>query len=161
MTVDVNVEKSDRPLHPARAARIRLLGAVVLGVLSVIGSVLLIVIDGVSTSVSWVHHAGVSAAPLLLVAGALIALTLANPPHGRAMVLRIVTAAAFASWGLSQLFPNEGVGTVLGDIAILLFVIDAAVFATVEAVGLLRPAADERHGAAVEGEAGQSQSFAP
>jgi len=112
-----------------------------LGVVSITGSLILIFTDGVDTSVSWTHHAGLSAAPLLLVAGALVAMSVAQPPTGRAAVLRGLTVAAFASWGWSQLLPNTGSGTILDDIAILLFVIDAGVYVIYDSWRLLRRSA--------------------
>jgi cation transport ATPase len=99
-----------------------------LGAVSIGACLVLALTDGVDASVSWTHHAGVSAAPLLLVAGALVAVSISHPPRRWAsMVMRLVTVAAFSAWGLSQLFPGEGVGTALDDAAIVLFVIDAGV----------------------------------
>jgi hypothetical protein len=103
------------------------LAALGLGVASMAVVVLLILIDVVSTSTSWIHHAGVSAAPLLLVGGALTVTTVIDRPKGLSLVMRLVTVSAFSAWGLSQLFPNSGSGAGLDDIAILLFVIDAGV----------------------------------
>jgi cytochrome bd-type quinol oxidase subunit 2 len=102
--------------------------ALVLGVASIVVGLLLILIDGVDTSPSWVHHAGLSSAPLLLVAGALAVTSILDRPRGFRLAMRIITVTAFLAWGVSQLLPDSGVGTSLDDIAILLFVIDAGVF---------------------------------
>jgi len=118
--------------------RLRLIFAFAVGVISIISSLVLMCTDGVDAGVSWTHHAGISAAPLLLVAGALLAISMALPPTGKAALLRIVTITAFTTWGLSQLLPNTGAGTLLDDFAILLFVIDAGVFAMSDSMGLLR-----------------------
>lgn len=118
--------------------RLRLVFALIMSVISIVSSLVLMCTDGIDGGVSWTHHAGVSAAPLLLVAGALLAISIALPPTGQTAVLRVVTVTAFTTWGLSQLLPNTGAGTLLDDFAILLFVIDAGVFAAPNSVGLFR-----------------------
>jgi hypothetical protein len=105
--------------------RFRLAVAVGLGTLSMAGSVVLVVTDGINGSVHWTHHAGVSAAPLLLVAGAIAAMSIAHPPAWRRLVMRLVAMMAFAAWGLSQLFAGSVAADLLADAAILLFVLDA------------------------------------
>ena len=114
--------------HSDGVRRRHLIPAVGLAAISLISSVVLVCADGVGDSVSWAHHAGVSAAPLLLVAGALLAFTIGIPTTGTALALRLVSIAAFVAWGISQLLPSTELGTLLDDIAILLFVIDAGVF---------------------------------
>jgi hypothetical protein len=122
-------------LHPRRptselsafpaAPRFRLAVAVGLGTLSIAGSLLLVVTDGVNASVHWTHHAGVSAAPLLFVAGAIAAMSIAHPPAWRRLVMRLVAMMAFAAWGLSQPFAGSVAAGLLDDAAILLVVLDA------------------------------------
>jgi len=107
--------------------RIRLSAAVALGVASIGLSILLISADGIGGSVRWAHHAGVSAAPLLLVAGGIAAVSLAHPRTARHGVMRLVAVLAFTAWGLAQLFPNSAAAGALNDVAILLFVIDAGI----------------------------------
>ena len=124
--------------HSQPVPRLRLLFALGLAAVSIASSLVLMFTDGIDAGVSWTHHAGVSAAPLLLIAGALLAVSIAVPPAGKAAVFRAVTVTAFTTWGLSQLLPNTGAGTVLDDVAILLFVIDAAVFVASDSLGLLR-----------------------
>jgi hypothetical protein len=104
---------------------LRLLVAIGLGALSVTGSILLIVTDAISGNTSWAHHPGVSAAPLLLIAGAITAASIAHPPHWRHALIRLVAAMAFAAWGTAQLVPGPTMAGVLNDLAILLFVVDA------------------------------------
>jgi hypothetical protein len=106
-------------------APIRLSVALALGVTSIGVSVLLISADGVGRSVQWTHHAAVSAAPLLLVAGAIAAVSVAHPPEARHGLMRLVAILAFSAWGMAQLFPNSVAAGALNDIAILLFVVDA------------------------------------
>jgi hypothetical protein len=109
----------------AAAPRIRLSVALALGVTSIGVSVLLISADGIGRSVHWSHHAAVSAAPLLLVAGAIAAVSIAHPPKARHGLMRLVAVLAFSAWGMAQLFPNSAAAGALNDVAILLFVIDA------------------------------------
>src|ERR1035438_7951334 len=80
---------SELPAHTA-PPRFRLAVAVGLGTLSIAGSLLLVVTDGVNASVHWTHHAGLSAAPLLLVAGAIAAMSIAHPPAWPRLLLRLV-----------------------------------------------------------------------
>jgi MerR family regulatory protein len=118
----------------------RLWAATALGLVSIAGSVLLVAADGVGGDVRWSHHAGASAAPLLLVAGAIAAVTVARPGKTRRAVMRFVAVLAFTAWGLAQLFPDSGAAGVLNDLAILLFVIDAGCSVITDA-RTLRPSA--------------------
>jgi hypothetical protein len=111
----------------AVAPRIRLSVAIALGVTSIGMSILLISADGIGRSVQWSHHAAVSAAPLLLVAGAIAAVSVAHPPEARHGLMRLVAVLAFSAWGMAQLFPKSAAAGALNDVAILLFVIDAGI----------------------------------
>jgi len=111
----------------AAAPRIRLSVALALGVTSIGVSVLLISADGIGRSVQWSHHAAVSAAPLLLVAGAIAAVSVAHPAEARHGWMRLVAVLAFSAWGLAQLFQNSAAAGALNDVAILLFVVDAGI----------------------------------
>lgn len=111
----------------AAAPRVRLLIAIVLGVTSIGVSILLISADGIGRSVQWSHHAAASAAPLLLVAGAIAAVTVAHPPKARHGLMRFVAVLAFSAWGMAQLFANSAAAGALNDVAILLFVIDGGI----------------------------------
>lgn len=111
----------------AAAPHIRLAVAIAFGVTSIGASILLIAVDGIGRSVQWTHHAAVSAAPLLLVAGAIAAVSIAHPPKARHGLMRLVAVLAFSAWGMAQLFPNSAAAGALNDVAILLFVIDAGI----------------------------------
>jgi hypothetical protein len=119
------VDIVDQP-QQAVAPLIRLSVATMLGLTSIAGSILLISVDGIGGSVRWTHHAAVSAAPLLLVAGAIAAVSIAHPPQARHGLMRLVAVLAFTAWGMAQLFPDSAAAGPLNDVAILLFVIDAA-----------------------------------
>jgi hypothetical protein len=60
----------DQPQR-ADAPHARLSVAIGLGMISIAGSILLLTADGIGGSVRWTHHAGASAPPPLLVAGAI------------------------------------------------------------------------------------------
>ena len=111
----------------APAPRVRLSVAIALGVTAIGVSILLISADGIGRSVQWSHHAAVSAAPLLLVAGAIAAVSVAHPPKARHGLMRLIAVLAFSAWGMAQLFPNSAAARALNDVAILLFVIDAGI----------------------------------
>jgi hypothetical protein len=111
----------------AAAPRIRLSVAIALGVTAIGVSILLISADGIGRSVHWSHHAAMSAAPLLLVAGAIAAVSVAHPPEARHGLMRLVAVLAFSAWGMAQLFPDSAAAGALNDVAILLFVIDAGI----------------------------------
>ncbi|SRR6266851_2724656 len=96
----------DQPQH-ANAARLRLSAAIGLGLTSIAASILLLTVDGIGGSVHWTHHAGASAAPLLLVAGAIATVSVAHPPNGRHGLMRVVAVLAFAAWGIARLFPDS------------------------------------------------------
>jgi hypothetical protein len=118
------VDIVDQP-QQAAAPHIRLSVATMLGLTSIAGSILLISVDGIGGGVRWTHHAAVSAAPLLLVAGAIAAVSVAHPPQARHGLMRLVAVLAFTAWGMAQLFPDSAAAGPLNDVAILLFVIDA------------------------------------
>jgi hypothetical protein len=117
------VDQFQRPAAP----RVRLSVATALGVTSIGVSILLISADGIGRSVQWSHHAAVSAAPLLLVAGAIAAVSVAHPAKARHGLMRLVAVLAFSAWGMAQLFPNSAAAGTLNDVAILLFVVDAGI----------------------------------
>ena len=128
------------------APRVRLAVAAGLGTLSIVGSLLLVVTDGINAGVHWTHHAGVSAAPLLLVAGAIAVMSIAHPPAWRRLLMRLAAIMAFAAWGLFQLFAGSPAAGLLDDAAILLFVLDAGAAVIADARTRLltaRPAGSE------------------
>jgi hypothetical protein len=113
-------------IHCPGGVDVRLAAAIGLGVTSIAVSVLLIATDGIDGGITWSHHAGVSAAPLLLVAGAIAVVSVAHQAKGRHGIMRLVAVLAFTAWGLAQAFPDSAAAGALNDAAILLFVIDAA-----------------------------------
>jgi hypothetical protein len=105
---------------------LRLCATTGLGVTAIAVSALLIATDGITGGSHWAHHPGISAAPLLLIAAAIAAGTLAQRPRQRRRFMPALTALAFTVWGLAQLLAHSAAGGYLDDTAILLFVADAA-----------------------------------
>jgi hypothetical protein len=97
-----------------------------LGVTAMTASVLLIAADGITGSSRWAYHPGISAAPLLLIAAAIAAGSLGQPPRQCRRVMAVIAALAFTAWGVAQLLPGSSAAGYLNDTAILLFVTDAA-----------------------------------
>jgi hypothetical protein len=128
----------DQPQH-ADAPRARLSAAIALGLTSIAASTVLLTADGIGGSVHWTHHAGASAAPLLLVAGAIAAVSAAHPPKGRHGFMRLVAVLAFTAWGTAQLVPDSAAAGALNDLAILLFVLDAGCAVVWDARTLRQP----------------------
>jgi hypothetical protein len=128
----------DQPRR-AGATHLRLSLAIGLGLASIAASILLITADGIGGSIHWAHHAGASAAPLLLAAGAITAVSVAYPPPNRRHgLMRLVAAVAFNAWGVAQLAPAPAAAA-LNDVAILLFVIDAGCAVISDARTVRRP----------------------
>ena len=113
-----------QPQH-TRPPTLRLWAAIGLGVTAIAVGALLMATDAITGSSHWAHHPGISAAPLLLIAAAIAAGSLAQPPHRRRL-MPFLAALAFTAWGLAQLFPSSAAAGYLNDAAILLFIADAA-----------------------------------
>src|SRR5262245_41028482 len=124
-----------------RSGTAKFLAASGLGVVAVAGSFVLVVADGVGGGIRWAHHSGISAAPLLLVAGAIAVVTFARPAGRRRTLLRCVAVLAFTAWGLAQQFPDSAAAGLLNDLAILLFVLDAGFAVISDAAQQPRPPA--------------------
>jgi hypothetical protein len=81
---------------------------------------------------------------LLLVAGAIAAISIAHPPAWRRLLLRLVAVMAFVAWGLSQLFDGSAAAGLLDDAAILLFVLDAGASVVADARTRLQSSSPSR-----------------
>jgi nucleotide-binding universal stress UspA family protein len=100
--------------------------ATALGIVSVAASLLLLLGDGVDGNARWPHHAAFSAAPLILVAGAVLVAGTSRRSGRWRRFLFLPVVLAFSVWGLAQLVRTADEAGVLDDVAILLFVVDAA-----------------------------------
>ena len=132
------------PPRPGNTARARLAVAIGLGVTAIAGSVLLAAADAIRGTVTWAHHSPASAAPLLLIAAAIAAVSIDRPPASRHGLLRLVAVLAFTAWGAGQVVPSPAAAGAFNDAAILLFVIDGGAAVLAEARAIL---AHYRHGA--------------
>lgn len=65
-------------------------------------------------------------ATLFLAAGAYLAHVVAHHEHRRELLTRSILVSAFALWGIAQIAPGLPGSAVLGDVVIVLFVIDLA-----------------------------------
>jgi hypothetical protein len=92
---------------------------------AVLGSVFLLLLDIFPHFVS-VKHTASSAAPLLLVGAAYISLQPMVRPRPADLLKRLVLGFAFILWGIVQLLPPGSTAAVLGDVVIVLFVVDLA-----------------------------------
>lgn len=95
-----------------------------LAVLAVASCAVLLLFDGVPSVVSRLSHAPVSAAPLLLIGVAYLALRPLVRPRPLELLKRVLLGTAFILWGIDQLLPVGRVATVLGDVVIVLYVLD-------------------------------------
>ena len=65
-----------------------------------------------------------SAAPLLLVGAAYLGFQLFIHAKGLDVLRALIVSAAFILWGIDQLVPSGWLATTLGDVVIVLYVID-------------------------------------
>ena len=110
---------SSKPSLFARFIRILL-------VLSLVGCVLLLVFDFFPALLPLLTHGPVSALPLLLIGIAYLALQVILRPQLLELLKRVMLASAFILWGIDQLLPMGPVATTIGDIVIVLYIIDLA-----------------------------------
>jgi len=85
-----------------------------LAVLAVASCAVLLLFDGVPSVVSRLSHAPVSAAPLLLIGVAYLALQPLVRPRPLELLKRVLLGTAFILWGIDQLLPVGRLATVLG-----------------------------------------------
>jgi hypothetical protein len=70
---------------------------------------------------------GLEGAALFLAAAAYSAHVLAHHESRRELLPRSILVAAFALWGIVQIAPDLPANAVLGDVVIVLFVVDVAI----------------------------------
>ena len=69
-------------------------------------------------------HAPVSAAPLLLIGATYLAFQVLMRPNPLDLFKALIVSSAFLLWGIDQLLPPGWFATTLGDVVIVLYVID-------------------------------------
>lgn len=97
-----------------------------LAALALLGCAALFMFDGVPRVLPGLAHAPVSAAPLLLIGLAYMGLQLLVRPRSMELLKRVLVGMAFLLWGVDQLLPPGRQATVLGDVVIILYVLDLA-----------------------------------
>lgn len=96
-----------------------------LAVLAVLaGGILLL--SGVLPALGGTETRWLSAAPLLLVGLAFVALQILLPPRPRELIRHLIVALAFLLWGIDELLPPNVLAKTVGHLVILLYVVDLA-----------------------------------
>lgn len=90
-------------------------------VAALVASILLLVSDVFSTILP---HAPVSAAPLLLIGATSLGFQVLIRPKPLDLFKALIASSAFILWGIDQLLPLGWFATTLGDVVIVLYVID-------------------------------------
>jgi hypothetical protein len=93
---------------------------------AVIAGVVLLVGDAAAGLTARAAHAPISAAPLLMVGAAFMAVLPLTRPGWLEFTKRAMVGAAFILWGIAQLMPPGAAATTLGDLVITLYVMDLA-----------------------------------
>jgi hypothetical protein len=89
--------------------------------------VLLLINDGINDlwpTFKPLAHAPISALPLLLIGLASLVFQAIIRPGPLDLLKAMIVSAAFILWGIDQLLPSGQVATTLGDLVIVLYVID-------------------------------------
>jgi hypothetical protein len=90
-------------------------------VLALLAGILLLTSDFFLTN--W-PHAPVSAAPLLLIGAAYLGFQVLTQPQPLDLFKAFIVSTAFILWGIDQLLPTGWSAMTLGDVVIVLYVID-------------------------------------
>jgi len=98
--------------------------AVILGVVTLAGVVLLLVQDTAPKVLPSINHSFLAAFSLALIACAYMVFQLANRATLMELAKTALLAAAFLFWAANQLLPNGRESGLYNDIAIALFVLD-------------------------------------
>lgn len=69
-------------------------------------------------------HAPISAAPLLLIGGASLCFLILTRPKPLDLCKALLVSLAFLLWGIDQLLPAGWITTFIGDLVIVLYVVD-------------------------------------
>ncbi len=118
-------EGAARPWLPALHTPLRWLSRS-LAMLALLGGGLLLLLDGAPRGLPGLSHAPVSAAPLLLIGLAYVGLQPLVRPRPLELLKRLMLGGAFILWGVDQLLPPGHLATTVGDVVILLYVLDLA-----------------------------------
>jgi hypothetical protein len=92
-------------------------------ILLAFASCLLLLVED-SVLLRFISHAPVSALPLLLIGLASLCFQIITRPALLDFFKAMIVSAAFLLWGIDQLLPASWLATTLGDIVIILYVVD-------------------------------------
>lgn len=98
-----------------------------LTILAILSCALLVVANAVPLVMGALGHMPLSAAPLIFIGTAYMALQLVLRPALKELLQRLLLGLAFVLWGVDQLLPSSVLAAVLGDVVIILFVVDLGV----------------------------------
>jgi hypothetical protein len=135
-----------RPEEKSGAVELARWAARSLTVLALLASTALLLVDATSrltaavryfasiAPAAWavVTHAPLSALPLLFAGLSYLALQLVLRPRSIELVKRVMLASAFLLWGVVQLMPASTLATDLGDLVIVLYVLDLGIIVSGE-----------------------------
>jgi hypothetical protein len=91
---------------------------------ALLSSLLLLLLDVAPDLTAFVKHAWVAASALLLAGAACIGLASVVRARPKELIMRLSLGCAFILWGIQQLLDEGVVSAALGDIVIVLFVVD-------------------------------------
>jgi hypothetical protein len=90
-------------------------------ILAFVAGIVLLISD---IFLSSLHHASISAAPLLLIGAAYLSFQVFIRPKLLDLFKALIVSSAFMLWGIDQLLSSGWLATTLGDVVITLYVID-------------------------------------
>jgi hypothetical protein len=128
---------------PGPAARVVRQLAIGCACASLLSGLLLLTQD-VSPGLTWfVRHSWVAASALMLAGTACFGLASTDRSRARDVIMRLSLGSAFTLWGIQQLLPESGVSVLLGDIVIVLFIVDISALIEATLQARIRMPADE------------------
>jgi hypothetical protein len=95
---------------------------------SLLSGLLLLMQDVAPGLIAFVRHRWLAASALVLAGTACFGLVSSVRARARDVIMRLSLGSAFILWGIQQLLPESGVSALLGDIVIVLFVVDFSAF---------------------------------
>jgi hypothetical protein len=116
------------PAVPGPATKIVRQLAIGCACASLISGLLLLLQDVAPSQTGFVKHTWLAAGALLFAGTACLGLASTLRARPRVVMMRVLLAAAFILWGIQQLLVEGAVSLLLGDIVIVLFVIDFGAF---------------------------------
>lgn len=123
---------------PLRSA-LTLVVAMLAGVAVIAGGIL--VAGGIAPHLIEVNHRLISAAPLLAIGSAYLILQVLVRQRLTEFIRRLMVVSAFIFWGIDQLLPPSLLARTLGDLVILLYVVDLALVVKEQLAGFFEPPA--------------------